>query len=66
MLGALRASTVGWDQLESAFQWVAEMFRGMDVSNFRYDVMVAEVSTDGQMAYTVGFERSERGSRMAA
>ena len=57
LLGALRGSDTGWDQLEPVFRWVAEMFRGMDVSDFRYDVLVAEVSADGQMAYTVGFER---------
>jgi ketosteroid isomerase-like protein len=43
----------GWDELSRIFGWVASTFS--DVSDFRFDVEVAEVS--GDMAYTVGYER---------
>jgi ketosteroid isomerase-like protein len=43
----------GWDGLSRIFRWVASMFS--DVSDFRFDVEVADVS--GDLAYTVGYER---------
>jgi ketosteroid isomerase-like protein len=42
----------GWDELSRIFRWVASTFS--DVSDFRFDVEVAEVS--GDLAYTVGHE----------
>jgi ketosteroid isomerase-like protein len=57
LLGAWGPNQTGWDQLERTFRWVAERLGATPYENFRYDVEVAEVSADGQMAYTVGFER---------
>lgn len=50
---ALGECKSGWEELSGIFRWVASMFS--DVSDFRFDVEVAEVS--GDMAYTVGYER---------
>jgi hypothetical protein len=46
----------GWDELSPIFDWVASTFS--DVSDFRLDVEVADVS--GDLAYTVGYGRFER------
>jgi ketosteroid isomerase-like protein len=43
----------GWDELSRIFGWVASTFS--DVSDYSFDVEVADVS--GDMAYTVGYER---------
>jgi ketosteroid isomerase-like protein len=43
----------GWEALSPIFRWVASTFS--DVSDFRFDVEVADVS--GDLAYTVGYER---------
>jgi ketosteroid isomerase-like protein len=43
----------GWDELSRIFRWVASTFS--DVSDFSFDVEVADVS--GDLAYTVGYER---------
>jgi ketosteroid isomerase-like protein len=43
----------GWDELSRIFRWVASTFS--EVSDFRFDVEVADVS--GDLAYTVGYER---------
>ena len=43
----------GWDELSRIFSWVASTFS--DVSDFSYEVEVADVS--GDLAYTVGYER---------
>ena len=43
----------GWAELSRIFGWVASMFS--DVTDFRFDVEVADVS--GDLAYTVGYER---------
>ncbi len=51
LFGALGES--GWDQLSQTFSWVASRFS--NVSDFRFDVEVVEVSRD--MAYRLGFER---------
>jgi ketosteroid isomerase-like protein len=43
----------GWDELTRIWRWIASTFA--DVSDFRFDVEVADLS--GDMAYTVGYER---------
>jgi ketosteroid isomerase-like protein len=53
LFGAIGMSESGWDQLSRTFRWVASRFS--DVSDFRFDVELVEVS--GDMAYTLGFER---------
>jgi ketosteroid isomerase-like protein len=57
LLGAWGPNQTGWAELERTFRWVAERLGGAAYSDFRYDIEVAEVSRDAQMAYTVGFER---------
>ena len=57
LLGGWGPNKTGWAELERIFGWVAERLGGTNYSDFRYDVEVADVSADGQMAYTVGFER---------
>jgi ketosteroid isomerase-like protein len=53
LFGAIGMSESGWDQLSQTFSWVVSRFS--NVSDFRFDVEVVEVS--GDMAYTLGFER---------
>jgi ketosteroid isomerase-like protein len=53
LFGALGMSESGWPKLSEIFQWVAARFS--NVSDFRFEVEVVEVS--GDMAYTLGFER---------
>jgi ketosteroid isomerase-like protein len=53
LFGAIGMSESGWDQLSQTFSWVSSRFS--NVSDFRFDVEVVEVS--GDMAYTLGFER---------
>jgi quercetin dioxygenase-like cupin family protein/ketosteroid isomerase-like protein len=53
LFGAAGMSESGWDQLSETFPWVAS--RLSNVSDYRFDVEVVEVS--GDMAYTLGFER---------
>ena len=43
----------GWDELSRIFRWVASTFS--DVSDFSFDVEVADVR--GDLAYSVGYER---------
>jgi ketosteroid isomerase-like protein len=57
LLGGWGPNKTGWPEVERTFRWVAERLGGVDYSDFHYDVEVAEVSPDAQMAYTVGFER---------
>jgi ketosteroid isomerase-like protein len=57
LLGAWGPNKTGRDELQRIFLWVAERLGSTKKSDFRFDVDVAEVSADGQMAYTVGFER---------
>ena len=57
LLGAWGPNKTGWPELEQTFRWVAERLGGTPYSDFHYDVDVAEVSADGRMAYTVGYER---------
>ncbi len=58
--GAWGPNKTGWDELERTFRWVGERLGSVRYTGFRYDVEVAEVSADGQMAYTVGFERFDQ------
>ena len=53
LFGAAGMSQSGWEELSRTFRWVASNIS--NVSDFRYDVEVAEVS--GDMAYTIGYER---------
>jgi ketosteroid isomerase-like protein len=57
LLGGWGPNKTGWAELERIFRWVAERLGRTKYSDFRYDVEVADVSPDGKMAYTVGFER---------
>ncbi len=57
LLGGWGPNKTGWAELERTFRWVAQRLGAVNYSDFRYDVEVADVSPDGQMAYTVGFER---------
>jgi ketosteroid isomerase-like protein len=57
LLGGWGPNKTGWPEVERTFRWVAERLGAFDYSDFHYDVEVAEVSPDAQMAYTVGFER---------
>jgi ketosteroid isomerase-like protein len=53
LFGAIGMSESGWDKLSEIFRWVAARFS--NVSDFRFEVEVVEVN--GDMAYTLGFER---------
>ena len=53
LFGAIGMGESGWEQLSRTFSWVASRFS--EVSDFRFDVELVEVS--GDMAYTLGFER---------
>jgi ketosteroid isomerase-like protein len=54
LFGAMSgACKTGWHELSRIFRWVASTFS--DVTDFRYDVEVADVS--GDLAYSVGYER---------
>jgi ketosteroid isomerase-like protein len=57
LLGAWGPNKTGWEDLHRTFLWVAERLGGTRYANFRFDVEVAEVSADGAMAYSVGYER---------
>ena len=57
LLGAWGPNKTGWSELERIFRWVAQRLGSVHYEDFRFDVEVAEVSSDGQMAYSVGFER---------
>jgi ketosteroid isomerase-like protein len=57
LLGAWGPNKTGRAELERIFGWVAQRLGGTNYRDFRFDVEVADVSADGQMAYTVGFER---------
>lgn len=60
LLGAWGPNKTGWDELHRIFVWVAERLGSMRTANYRFDVEVAEVSADGTMAYSVGFERFDQ------
>jgi ketosteroid isomerase-like protein len=53
LFGAAGMYKSGWDELSRMFPWVASRFS--NVSDYRFDVLVADVI--GDMAYSVGYER---------
>ena len=53
LFGAAGMYVSGWDELSRVFPEVASRFS--DVSDYRYDVVAADVV--GDMAYAVGYER---------
>jgi ketosteroid isomerase-like protein len=53
LFGAAGMFATGWDELSRIFRWVASSFS--DVSDFSYDIEIADVS--GDLGYTVGYER---------
>jgi ketosteroid isomerase-like protein len=53
LFGAMGMAESGWGQLSETYRWVASRFS--NVSDFRFDVELVEVN--GDMAYTLGFER---------
>ncbi len=55
LLGAAVSHKVGWDDVSRTFRWVASRFS--DCADYRFELVAAGVS--GDLAYTVGFERSE-------
>lgn len=57
LLGAWGPNRSGWEDLRRTFTWVAERLGRSTFVNFRFEVAVADVSADGAMAYSVGFER---------
>ena len=57
LLGAWGPNKTGWNELEQTFRWVAQRLGATRFEDFHFDIEVAEVSTDGHMAYSVGFER---------
>jgi hypothetical protein len=54
LFGAAGMYKFGWGELSRLFPWVASRFS--NVSDYRFDVLVADVI--GDMAYSVGYERS--------
>ena len=55
LLGAWGPNKTGWDELSRTFRWVSERLSESSISDWRFDVDVADVS--GDMAYSVGYER---------
>jgi ketosteroid isomerase-like protein len=53
LFGAAGMFKSGWDELSQTFPWVSSRFS--NVSDYRFDVLVADVR--GDMAYAVGYER---------
>ncbi len=53
VFGAAGPNRSGWDEVSRIFRWVASRFS--DVTEFSYDIEVADVSEG--MGYTVGYER---------
>lgn len=53
LFGAWGPCKTGWDELNRIFRWVATRFS--DVSDFGFDVGVADIS--GDLAYATGYER---------
>jgi ketosteroid isomerase-like protein len=54
LFGALGPCDYGWTSVGTTFQWLAPLFS--PCHGYALDLVAAEVS--GDMAYTVGFERS--------
>lgn len=64
LLGAWGPNKTGWAELSRIFRWVADRLSKANVSDFRFDVEVADVS--GDMAYSVGYERFNRSGGLAS
>ena len=56
LLGAFGVAASGWEEVSETFRWVASRFSSCRVYSF--DLIAAGVS--GDLAYTVGYEHSER------
>jgi ketosteroid isomerase-like protein len=54
LFGAWGPCKTGWEEVSPVFRWLASRFS--DVSDYRLDLVAAGLS--GDLAYTVGFERS--------
>jgi ketosteroid isomerase-like protein len=54
LFGALGPCKSGWDEMSRIFWWVASLFSG--VKDYRFELVAAGAS--GDLAYTVGYERS--------
>lgn len=54
LFGALGPCNYGWADVETTFRWLAPLFS--PCHGYQLDLVSAEVS--GDLAYTVGFERS--------
>jgi ketosteroid isomerase-like protein len=54
LFGAWGPCKSGWKEVSPVFRWLASRFSG--VSDYRLDLVAAGLS--GDLAYTVGFERS--------
>ncbi|GAA1253604.1 YybH family protein [Arthrobacter pascens] len=55
LFGAMGMSNVGWDAVSQTFRWVASRFS--DCTAYSFELVAAGAS--GDLAYTVGFERSD-------
>jgi len=56
LFGAFGPCNSGWDQVSRTFHWVASRFSSG--TEFAFDLVAAGIS--GDLAYTVGYERSLR------
>ena len=56
LFGAFGPCNSGWDEVSRTFGWVASRFSS--VTEFAFDLVAAGIS--GDLAYTVGYERSLR------
>src|SRR6266581_4794182 len=54
LFGALGPNKSGWDEVSRTFRWVASMFSS--ITEYRFELLAAGAS--GDLAYTVGYERS--------
>src|SRR5437763_16890967 len=54
VFGAAGPNKSGWDEVSHTFHWVASLFS--DCSDYHFELVAAGVS--GDLAYTVGYERS--------
>ena len=56
LLGAFGVARSGWQEVSETFRWVASRFSNCRA--YRFELLAAGVS--GDLAYTVGYEHSER------
>jgi ketosteroid isomerase-like protein len=54
LFGAAGPNKSGWDEVSQTFRWVASSFS--NCTDYTFDLVAAGVS--GDLAYTVGYERS--------